>query len=82
MENKFQLPCNVTYVMLKPMPLGKSNRVVVDLELREKRDLHAALAKDGLTLKEWFNDNMRRYLRERQQLQLFKDKNGEQETLR
>lgn len=55
------------------MPQGKSNRVVVDLMISDKRDLYAALAKDGLTLKEWFIANMERYLKQRRQLPLFQE---------
>lgn len=56
------------------MVLGKSNRVVVDIDINEKRELHAALAKDGLTLKGWFIENMKRYLQDRRQPLLFKEK--------
>lgn len=35
------------------MAVGKSNRIVVELEPSFKEELHAALKLKGLTLKEW-----------------------------
>ena len=44
------------------MPVGKSNRIVVDLGLEKKRKLYARLARDGKTMGYWFQDQVDRYL--------------------
>lgn len=36
------------------MSIGPSGRIVVEVEPELKRELHSALLKDGMTLKEWF----------------------------
>ena len=36
------------------MSVGASGRMVIEIEPETKRMLYAALARDGLTLKEWF----------------------------
>jgi hypothetical protein len=43
----------------------KSGRMVVDIEPELKLALHAALAADGLSLKEWIVRSARRYVDER-----------------
>ena len=56
---RFLLTCNVTYVTLNKgmfMAIGKSNRIVIDLNPKLKRELYSALTKRGLTLKEWFEE--------------------------
>lgn len=47
------------------MPRGKSNRIVVEVEPELKGRLHATLAMDGLTVKEWFVDCATGYVRNR-----------------
>ena len=49
------------------MARGPSGRFVIDLDPETKRDLHSALAQDGLTLKDWFKDRIHTYLSEREQ---------------
>lgn len=44
------------------MAIGNSNRVVIDVPLELKRRLHAALAADGTSLRQWFVDAAERYL--------------------
>lgn len=36
------------------MSIGNSGRIVIEVDPEAKRRLYAALALDGLTLKEWF----------------------------
>lgn len=36
------------------MSIGSSGRIVIEVEPGLKRELYAALARDGSTLKEWF----------------------------
>ncbi len=36
------------------MGVGRSGRIVIEVEPETKRELYAALARDGLTLKDWF----------------------------
>jgi hypothetical protein len=44
------------------MARGPSGRVVVEIEPALKRALHAALAQDGRTLKDWFIARAESYL--------------------
>ena len=49
------------------MARGPSGRFVIDLDPETKREMHTALAKDGLTLKDWFKDRVTSYLTDRTQ---------------
>lgn len=49
----------------------KSGRLVVDIDPELKLALHAALAADGLSLKEWLVKQARDYIVERSQPRLF-----------
>jgi hypothetical protein len=49
------------------MARGQSGRIVIEVDPVLKRDLHAALAADGSTLKEWFLGRVGDYLVERRQ---------------
>ncbi len=53
------------------MSRGSSGRVVVEIEPKLKRELYATLAKEGLTLKDWFIASAQKYIASRQQLDLF-----------
>lgn len=53
------------------MPIGDSGRIVLEIDPGEKHTLYAALAKDGLTLKDWFLRHVSTYLKEGGQLSLF-----------
>lgn len=44
------------------MAIGKSNRVVIDLDPKLKRKLYSTLAKRGLSLKEWFEKKARQFI--------------------
>jgi hypothetical protein len=45
------------------MPIGKSSRIVVEVEdVALKRDLYAALATEGRSLKDWFSSAVSEYL--------------------
>jgi hypothetical protein len=45
------------------MPIGKSRRIVIDVENVElKRSLYAALAAEGRSLKDWFEATVGEYL--------------------
>ena len=49
------------------MAVGKSRRIVIDVDdVDLKRRLHSALAKDGLSLKDWFVTAASRFLRSRE----------------
>lgn len=52
------------------MPVGTSGRIVVEVDPDLKQELYSALEKEGLSLKQWFLDNTRRYLKDRSQLSL------------
>lgn len=44
------------------MSIGTSGRIVIEIEPESKRQLYAALARDGLTLKDWFLRNVELYM--------------------
>jgi hypothetical protein len=45
------------------MAIGKSSRIVIDVEdVALKRDLYAALASEGRSLKDWFSSAVSEYL--------------------
>lgn len=44
--------------------------MVIEVDLALKRDLHASLARKGLTLKDWFVENAAEYLANENQLPL------------
>lgn len=56
--------CNITWVL---MAVGKSGRIVVDVEPKMKQRLYASLALDGKTLKEWFVAAGEKYILSRRQ---------------
>ena len=47
------------------MPRGKSGRIVVEVEQELKGRLHATLALDGLTVKQWFIERATDYVERR-----------------
>jgi hypothetical protein len=49
------------------MARGPSGRIVIEVDPALKRDLHSALAADGLSLKDWFIHQTKQYLAERDQ---------------
>jgi hypothetical protein len=44
------------------MARGQSGRLVVEIDPKMKRELHAKVARDGRTLKDWLLEQARRYL--------------------
>jgi hypothetical protein len=46
------------------MAKGNSGRIVIDVDAAMKRDLYAALARDGLTMRGWFIQNAGKYMSE------------------
>jgi hypothetical protein len=52
------------------MSIGNSGRIVIEVDPEAKRRLYAALARDGLTLKDWFLRSAEGYLAESGQLSL------------
>lgn len=53
------------------MPVGQSNRVVIDTDPDLKQELHAVLKSEEKSLKKWFEENARAYISERSQPSLF-----------
>ena len=49
------------------MARGPSGRIVIEVDPTLKRDLHSALAAEGLTLKDWFINQTRSYIANRGQ---------------
>jgi hypothetical protein len=52
------------------MSIGSSGRIVIEIEPEKKRELYAALTKEGISLKEWFLKNVDSYLTEGGQIRL------------
>jgi hypothetical protein len=53
------------------MARGSSGRIVVDMDPQIKGLLHARLAEEGLTLKDWFMHHVGSYLEDRSHPTLF-----------
>lgn len=58
--------CNIRH-----MARGPSGRIVVEIDPGLKRELYAELARDGRTLKNWFTEEVRRYIQDAWQPALF-----------
>jgi len=52
------------------MSIGTSGRIVIEIDPEVKRQLHSALAREGLTLKSWFVAEASEYINSREQLSL------------
>ena len=52
------------------MSVGKSGRIVIEIEPELKHELHSILKEEGKNLKSWFLENVDQYLSERGQLRL------------
>jgi len=50
--------------------IGKSGRIVIEIEPEMKQQLYSALASKGLNLKEWFIENVDEYLNDYGQMSL------------
>jgi hypothetical protein len=53
--------CDLCYI--PKMSRGTSGRIVLEVDRETKRELYAALAREGLTLKAWFLEQARGYVR-------------------
>lgn len=47
------------------MSISKSGRILIEVDPALKRELYAALAQDGINMKEWFVDEVDRFLSEK-----------------
>lgn len=56
------------------MSVGKSGRVVIEVDPELKKDLYATLAKQQCTLKDWFIENAQKFLENHEQPNLFEEK--------
>lgn len=52
------------------MPVGRSGRVVIEIDPDLKRELYAALEAEGKSLKHWFLQHVEEHLRDRAQMSL------------
>ncbi len=52
------------------MAKGSSGRIVIEVDPELKHELYEALAKEDLTLKDWFLLNANKYLKNKGQLSL------------
>lgn len=59
------------------MPRGFSGRIVLEIDPSKKDLLYIALAKNKLTLKDWFLTQCDKYLNEYNQLGLFSEEAAE-----
>jgi len=53
------------------MARGDSGRIVLEIDPLQKDELYTAIARDGLTLKDWFLRQADQYLRNQDQFPLF-----------
>jgi len=44
------------------MPVGRSGRIVIEIDPELKQELYRALSEQGLNLKQWFLINAKQYL--------------------
>ncbi len=44
------------------MAIGKSNRIVIDLDPEIKKELYSILIKQGRSLKEWFENEAQKFI--------------------
>ncbi len=58
--------CDITRTMAR----GPSGRLVIEMDPILKRDLHSALAADGITLKDWFLKHVSEYVADRRRLNI------------
>lgn len=63
------------------MARGQSGRVVLEIDPAVKRALHARLAGEGRTLKDWFLEQANDFLNPRQQALALYSTSGEPPTL-
>ena len=61
------------YVILHDMARGDSGRIVLEIDPMQKDELYTAIARDGLTLKDWFLRQADQYLRNKDQFPLFSE---------
>ena len=52
------------------MPVGRSGRIVIEIDPGLKQELYAALDEDGVSLKQWFLDRVAERLRDAHQMSL------------
>ena len=52
------------------MSIGRSGRIVIEVDTGTKRELYSALNKEGLTLKEWFLKSAISYISNGSQISL------------
>ena len=62
------------------MAVGESGRIVIEVDTGLKRELYAALDRDGLTLKDWFLRRANSYVTNHVQLNLELAPEGEEEV--
>lgn len=63
--------CYIGYILqVKFMGIGSSGRIVIEVETGLKRELYAALSREGITLKEWFLKSANSYISDRTQIPL------------
>lgn len=52
------------------MSIGSSGRIVIEVEPEVKRQLYATLAREGMTLKDWFLREAQNYMQTATQMPL------------
>jgi len=52
------------------MSIGKSGRVVIEMDPKLKEELYSALSKENKNLKHWFLENVESFLKNAGQLEL------------
>lgn len=52
------------------MSIGSSGRIVIEIEPEVKRQLYSTLAREGMTLKDWFLHEAQNYMKATAQMPL------------
>ncbi len=51
------------------MAIGNSGRIVIDIDPKLKKEIHALIKRKGMNLREWFLDQVAKDLHERKELE-------------
>lgn len=60
------------------MAKGTSGRIVIEMDPTIKQELYNSLEKEGLTLKQWFLENVDQFLSNRSQISLLDEETERQ----
>lgn len=71
---------NFMCYMVQLVSVGKSGRVVIEIDPEFKQDLYEALGKEGKSLKSWFLESAKTFLADKNQKDSLGIKNSQKEV--